>query len=489
MTALRIDIGLDLSRCLMTVVLFFATREATAYSFNRKAGETVAWRNRLTGLLILFTFGCTPMMYGVSLETWEGLNEAQRLETINGYNQRQVALQQARAEAARSRAAALELQRQHESEEDRLRQVRVDAVYRGEGHYGDLLRITIAGGDLNFSGKQRPYDSLSFKIAEGEIKRLQVTGEKRRRATLVVSYLDGTLIIDDPSPKARRHGGIRLGYDPFWGQGKTYTGIVSYGPLRLRGAEIAIQIASKLPPVAEEKQPQIIIIQKPAPSQTIIVRDHLRKPADQRISTVNNSPPKEEVKVKEPRRKFPRGPVGVANPSSELGTGQHPPDKEFHSEDEKREGKGVRIEENGIAHAEQRSPGQKDPNLDRQGTKQNTGQPSVFLGDKPLKVTLHRRGNGKGLRENLRPIVFAIRPGENLQIPLELGQGATKLLLVGYQEGFLYVDGEPSRQWKQSKATALAYDEAWTKGRRYQISTEGPARIRDCEILIQEASN
>lgn len=456
----------------------------------------MAWRNRLTGLLILFTFGCTPMMYGVSLETWEDLNEAQRLETINGYNQRQVALQQARAEAASSRAAALELQRQRESEENRLRQVRVDAVYRGEGHYGDLLRITIAGGDLNFSGKQRPYDSLSFKIAEGEIKRLQVTGEKRRRATLVVSYLDGSLIIDDPSPKSRRHGGIRLGYDPSWGRGKTYSGIASDGPLRLRGAEIAIQIASKLPPVVEEKQPQIIIIQKPAPSQAILVRDHLRKPADQRISTVNNSQPNEQAKVvgpespkpitvKKPWGKFPRGPVGVVNPSSELGTGHHPPDKAFHSEDEKSEGKGVRIEENGIARADQRSPGQKDPNLDRPGTKQDTGQPSIFLGDKPLKVTLHRRG----IRENLRPIVFAIRAGENLQIPLKSGQGATKLLLVGYQEGVLYVDGEPSRQWKQNKATALAYDEAWTKGRRYKISTEGPARIRDCEIFIQEASN
>lgn len=442
----------------------------------------MAWRNRLTGLLILFTFGCTPMMYGVSLETWEGLNEAQRLETINGYNQRQLALQQARAEAARSRAAALELQRQRESEENRLRQVRVDAVYRGEGHYGDLLRITIAGGDLNFSGKQRPYDSLSFKIAEGEIKSLQVTGEKRRRATLVVSYLDGTLIIDNPSTKSRRHGGIRLGYDPSWGQGKTYTGLVSNGPLRLRGAEIAIQIASQHPPVAEDKQPQIIIIQNPSPPQTIIVRDHLGKPTDQRITVVNNPP------SKDPRRNFPIGPETDADPSSEVEKDHHRPGKEFHPEEEKREGKETRIEEKGVGQEIQRSPGQADPRLDPQGTRHGTGQ-SEFLGGKPLKVTVHPRGNGKVLQKNLKPIVFAIRAGENLQIPLERAQGATKLLLVGYQEGVLYVDGEPSRQWKQSKATALAYDEAWTKGRRYKISTEGPAKMRDSEIFIQEASD
>ncbi|ALC16658.1 hypothetical protein DSOUD_1886 [Desulfuromonas soudanensis] len=442
----------------------------------------MAWRNRLTGLLILFTLGCTPMMYGVSLETWESLNEAQRLETIDGYNQRQVALQQARAKAARSRAAALELQRQRESEEDRLRQVRVDAVYRGEGHYGDLLRITIAGGDLNFSGKQRPYDSLSFKIAEGEIKSLQVTGDKRRRATLVVSYLDGTLIIDDPSAKGRRHGGIRLGYDPSWGQGKTYTGLVSDGPLRLRGAEIAIQIASQHPPVAENKQPQIIIIQNPSPPQTIIVRDHLRKPSDQRIIEVNNPP------SKDPRRKSPMGPVNAADPSAEVGKDHHRPGREFHSGEEKREGKETRIVEKGVGQENQRSPGQTDPRLDPQGPRHGTGQ-SEFLGGKPLKVTLHPRGKGKGLREILRPIVFAIRAGENLQIPLESEQGATKLLLVGYQEGVLYVDGDPSRRWKQSKATALTYDETWTKGRRYKISTEGPARMRDCEIFIQETSD
>jgi|GEM_PF-1179934 len=464
----------------------------------------MAWRNRLTGLLILFTLGCTPMMYGVSSETWESLNEAQRLETINGYNQRQVALQQARAEAARSRAAALELQRQRESEENRLRQVRVDAVYRGEGHYGDLLRITITGGDLNFSGKQRPYDSLSFKIAEGEIKSLQVTGEKRRRATLVVSYLDGTLIIDDPSTKARSSGGIRLGYDPSWGKGKTYAGLLSDGPLRLRGAEIAIQIASEHPPVSENNQAQIIVIQNPTPPQTIIVRDHVKKPADQRITVVNNPPPKvvpprrdivvrpeppmKPIAVKEPLRKFPARPVSTGDPSSEIGTNHHHPDKEFHSEEEKREGNETRIEENGAVKKNQPSPGLTDPKLAAQGKKHGPDQ-SVVLGGKPLKVTLHPRGNGKGIRANLRPIVFEIRAGENLQISLERGQGATKLLLVGYQEGVLYFDGEPSRQWKQSKATALAYDEAWTKGRKYKISTVGPARIQDCEIFIQVASN
>jgi len=451
----------------------------------------MTWRNRLTGVVILFTVGCTPMMYGVPLETWETLNEAQRLEAINGYNQRQIALQQARAEAAKARAAALEVQRQREAEEARARQLRVDSVYRGEGQYGDLLRVTISGGDLNFSGKQRPYESISFKIAEGEIKKLQAIGDKNRRATLVVSYLDGTLVIDDPGAGSRNRRGVRLGYDSSWGQGKSYGGIVSDGPLRLRGADVAIQIASEHPPVVEEKQPQIIIVQQPAPSQTIIVKERPRARADQKVIVVNSPPvtavPPRQVIVTRPEPQKTiiinkeskhiisdqRG--DAVKPAPRIEEAQHSTPRIVPAED-------VLVQKQTVSDRRQVVEENRRENVreDRRSDRQS----AVATVDNHLKITLKLKG--KGLQKNTTPIVFAIGAGETVQIPMDRGQASAKVLLVGYQDGILYVDGEQSRPWKQSKATALTYDAGWAKGRSYQISTAGPARIKGCEIFVQE---
>jgi hypothetical protein len=67
-------------------------------------------RSRFVFLLLVAVVlaACTPMMYGVPLEQWDKLSEAQKLETIKGYNERQLLRQQEYLRTQEARAAAAE---------------------------------------------------------------------------------------------------------------------------------------------------------------------------------------------------------------------------------------------------------------------------------------------------------------------------------------------------------------------------------------------
>jgi len=204
----------------------------------------------ITALALLFAVltACTPTIYGVPQERWSAMSESEHLEAMRIYEARQLAARQAAAERARLRAIEAERQAAREAEETRLQRLRVEAIYRGEGSYGDLLRVTIRGATMEIAGKRRTCRPLAFKIADGESKEIVAVSADGHRGRLHVSYHEGTLVIDDHG-KGRRSRGSRLIYDRDWGRGKSYRDLRSEGALRLRGAEVYVEIADRSAPV------------------------------------------------------------------------------------------------------------------------------------------------------------------------------------------------------------------------------------------------
>ena len=76
---------------------------------------------------------------------------------------------------------------------------RVEAVHRGEsGVYGDLIRITISGGSMEFYGKRMSYEPITFTLANQERRMvsLRSAGSRGYRTLDVpVSFIDGTFTL------------------------------------------------------------------------------------------------------------------------------------------------------------------------------------------------------------------------------------------------------------------------------------------------------
>jgi len=180
---------------------------------------------------------CTPTMYGIPVEQWERLNDEQKMETIKGYNERQLLRQQEYAQAQEARAVAAKAAREAATQtSERSRAEYADAL-----RYGDFLRIVIKGGTVRFAGKSRAYDPVAFSIANGETLRVPIIGGSGRQVALVVNYSDGVLSLDPKHENGLREA-TRLVYEPGWKQGKTYEPLNSRGGARLAGVSLYVEI-------------------------------------------------------------------------------------------------------------------------------------------------------------------------------------------------------------------------------------------------------
>jgi len=194
----------------------------------------------ITLLLLAVLGGCTPTVFGVPETQWAQMTQTQRQLAISGYNERQLVREQrwqaeAEQHARNAEIAALEAQRQ-----EAVRQQHVDAIYAGSGsRYGDLIQISIQGGTAKLGGKQRGYKPLALKLANGEIRKVQLQARGGRYTKpILISYHDGLLIVD--AGKNDRSG-ARLVFDGKWRSGRRYA-VDSDGPTRLRGARVYVQI-------------------------------------------------------------------------------------------------------------------------------------------------------------------------------------------------------------------------------------------------------
>ncbi len=198
----------------------------------------------LMGLLLIVLTACTPMVYGVPQPTWALMSEPERTEAMTIYNQRQIARQQAIAEQNRQQAIYLEQQRRQQAAAAGNRRQRVESIYRGDGNYGDLLRVRIEKGVADFHGQVREYDPVAFQIANGETKNITVATTKRRTVVLE-AYYDGATLYLDGNSNSRKAQLSQLHYDQRWSRGLTYHDVYTNKRAKLKGAEVSIEIVGK----------------------------------------------------------------------------------------------------------------------------------------------------------------------------------------------------------------------------------------------------
>ena len=192
--------------------------------------------------------GCATSIYGVSEDQWNKMTGAQRQATIEGYNERERLREVERQKETEREARESEVRAAEARRQEELREERVDAIYRGEaGQYGDLIRVTIQGGEMKIAGRHRYYQPVSFKIADGEAKKVQVIHGEGKYGTydyLHALYQDGALYLDTYDSDVR--GAQRIVYDHGWKTGKTYTGINTDRNLKFRNVQIVVEIIPHL---------------------------------------------------------------------------------------------------------------------------------------------------------------------------------------------------------------------------------------------------
>jgi hypothetical protein len=228
------------------------------------------WIFTSLALLLVGLTGCTATIYGVPQDRWNAMGEQERVAAMEAYRARQEALQHQREEQAQRQAlererqrAVEERQRAIEAQEARDRQMRLKAIYRGEGVYGDLLLVTLQEGRMKLHGSYESYRPVAFRIAAGDTREVQVVDLRGRKANMVVSYDGGTLLLDD-NPGARRSRAAHLIFDDGWERGKTYPGLDGVGPLELRDVTVTIKVLGEPPRDRRAGwRPQVVVIQKP----------------------------------------------------------------------------------------------------------------------------------------------------------------------------------------------------------------------------------
>lgn len=142
--------------------------------------------------------GCIQYPMGLTRQQWESLPPAQQAD----FQTKQYAIDEQnrqQTELRRIEQQRLALERE-QTEKERIRQLYVNA------RYGEIVRITVQGGFLEYNGKRYPYEPVSVDLVKGETKKVTFYG--RGNNTLNTTYNlhltdDGNTVIFDDSFRAR----------------------------------------------------------------------------------------------------------------------------------------------------------------------------------------------------------------------------------------------------------------------------------------------
>ena len=124
----------------------------------------------------------------------------------------------------------------------------IEDIYAGRaGVYGDLVRVSVQGGSMDFGGKQRHYQPLTFRIANGESKAITFERSRERSyATRIiwVVYRDGNLLFDVGKQERKQKYAKRLIYDSSWDRGRTYSNITlsEHSVSEARSINVTVQV-------------------------------------------------------------------------------------------------------------------------------------------------------------------------------------------------------------------------------------------------------
>ena len=200
--------------------------------------------------LLLTLSACTPYLYGVPQDRWDRMSEAERVEAMRVYDReqqarriaaeerarRQAVEEQARRQAAEERARQEAYERQREQARqaalERERQERIGRIHRGDGAYGELIRVRLQGGNIRVGERLFRYEPVTFAIAEGETRRIAAIDPRGKTAELTVSYAGGVLALE----------GTRFTYDRSWGRGRLYAGTIIQGTPEFRDVDLFVEV-------------------------------------------------------------------------------------------------------------------------------------------------------------------------------------------------------------------------------------------------------
>lgn len=149
---------------------------------------------------------------GLSREQWDALPPNRQAE----YQAKQYQIDsesRARADQARQQAAA------QRAEQARLEAERISEAY-ANARYGDIVTVTVQGGNLSYAGKRYAYEPVSFDLIKGETKKVPFRG--RGMQTIATEYAvrlseDGNSIFFDDESRQRA---VFVNRD--WEHGETY---------------------------------------------------------------------------------------------------------------------------------------------------------------------------------------------------------------------------------------------------------------------------
>jgi hypothetical protein len=205
----------------------------------------------LIGLLAFTAFaGCMLYPMGLNKQQWESLSPVQQAEyrarqhEIDVERARQAALrQQEEARLAEERARA---EQERAQERARAEQERLAFAYR-HARYGDIITVSVQGGEIAFNGKRHPYEPIAFELIRGECKEVQFArlGSPHQTTSIIMRLAEdgNTFYFDAP---ARKHIVI---VNDGWEQGRTYTGfpVIQNSDGHSEAIGISIRIAFKPP--------------------------------------------------------------------------------------------------------------------------------------------------------------------------------------------------------------------------------------------------
>jgi len=234
--------------------------------------------------LLMCITACTPYMYGVPQESWDRMSEPERIEAMRVYEREQQARRQAAEEWARRQAIEEQARRQaaeerarHEAQErqreqarqaalERERRERIEKIHRGDGAYGELIRVRLQGGRIRIGDRQHRYEPLTFTIADGETRRIGVADLQGRVVELTVTYAGGALSLER----------VRFPYDRSWGRGRLYAHTSTAGSRELRDVDLFIEVHDRSS--RHDREPsRLVVIREPDPP-LIREKEHPKPP-------------------------------------------------------------------------------------------------------------------------------------------------------------------------------------------------------------------
>jgi len=204
-------------------------------------------RIRIFILITAFSLvsACTNRIYGVPEDQWQLLDKNERLETIKGYNS---------VEKTKAEGRLIAQQQRYEREKQRKIQLaliaaekkqKVEDIYHGYGTFGDLVRVTIQKGRIDFNGKHKSYQPISFRLADGERKSItfNATGKHRYlKRNVWVGYEDGVVLFDCNKQGYSTACAQHFAYEPEWRRGKRYPHVSLHKSSKTEAKDISVII-------------------------------------------------------------------------------------------------------------------------------------------------------------------------------------------------------------------------------------------------------